>query len=430
MKDDELKLKDDINFLECPNWLVNEQDACKTYTIEKDSGKYVISTTEDIDRLPDKTDKIMLYYLMSYLMENNFKDRLVEISRYRIAKDALGSFKYDRIMLGLRRWHNISIKFHGIFYDGDGYSTRYFHVIDNVILKDNKLKIFFNIDFLEQIKDSQYFKLINFNEYKRLKKPTSARLYEILVKTFKDRGVWHISIIKLAEKLTLEKRKNIDTYYPSDVIVKLIPAINEINKQTELNIKLDYNKQTHICTFTKIKKTQSEDKPKEASLPEDTNFESLIALLPTEHRNKKTILEAVADSYKKHGFDYVIRNIRYTNRNCKGNYRAYLNKALKADWGLAIKEDEDSKQKVIKEQAQKRQQEREALKQQKELQNQVREHMETLSTEELETLRKEAIGRLDEETKKDADKIGNFEVLVRMEMEEIVGEQLKVKECW
>ena len=432
MKDDELRLKDDINFLECPNWLVNEKDACKTYTIEKDNGKYVISTTEDIDRLPDKTDKIMLYYLMSYLMENNFKDRLVEISRYRIAKDALGSFKYERIMLGLRRWHNISIKFHGIFYDGDGYSTRYFHIIDNVILKDNKLKIFFNIDFLEQIKASQYFKLINFNEYKRLKKPTSARLYEILVKTFKDRQIWHISIIKLAEKLTLEKRKNIDNYYPSDVIVKLIPAVNEINRQTELNVKLDYNKQTQICTFTKVKRTQlaePEAKPPTAGFPEDSNFKSLIVLIPKEHRDKKTILDAVASSYKKHGFDYVARNIKYTNRNCKGNYRAYLNKALKEDWGLAIHEDEEGKQKVIKEQAQKRQQEREALKQQRELQSQVREHMETLSPEELEALREEAISQLDEEIKKNGKKVGNIELLVRMEMEEIVGERLEVGEC-
>ncbi len=431
MKDDELRLKDDINFLECPNWLVNEKDAYKTYTIEKDNGKYVISTTEDIDRLPDKTDKIMLYYLMSYLMENNFKDRLVEISRYRIAKDALGSFKYERIMLGLRRWHNISIKFHGIFYDGDGYSTRYFHVIDNVILKDNKLKIFFNIDFLEQIKASQYFKLINFNEYKRLKKPTSARLYEILVKTFKDRQIWHISIIKLAEKLTLEKRKNIDTYYPSDVIVKLIPAINEINKQTELNVKLDYNKKTRICTFTKVKQArliEPEDKPT-ASLPEDDNFKSLIVLIPKEHRDKKTIQDALSKAYKKHGFDYTARNIKYTNRNCKGNYRAYLNKAIKEDWGLCIQEDEDSKQKIINDQAQKRQQEREALKQQRELQSQVREHMETLSPEELESLREEAISRLDEEAKRGAEKFGKLEFIVRVGMEEIVGERLEVGEC-
>ena len=139
---------------------------------------------------------------------------------------------------------------------------------------------------------------------------------------------------------------------------------------------------------------------------------------------------SAASSYKKYGFNYVARNIKYTNRNCKGNYRAYLNKALKEDWGLAIQEDEDSKQKVIKEQEQKRQQEREALKQQKELQSQVREHMETLSQDELEALREEAIGRLDEEAKRSAKKFGKLEFIVGIVMEEIVGERLKAGECW
>ena len=51
--------------------------------------------------------------------------------------------------------------------------------------------------------------------------------------------------------------------------------------------------------------------------------------------------------------------------------------------------------------------------------------MKTLSPEELDALREEAIGQLDEETKKNAEKLGNLEVIVKMEMEEIVGERLK-----
>ena len=258
-----------------------------------------------------------------------------------------------------------------------------------------------------------------------LKRPVSARLYEILIKTFKDRGEWQIGIIKLPEKLTLSER------YPSQILKKLNPAVNEINDNTELKINFNYNKKTHICTFTKVKQvqvTEPEDKPT-ASLPEDTNFKSLIVLIPKEHRDKKTILEAIAGLYKKHGFDYVARNIKYTNRHCKGNYRVYLNKALKEDWGLSIQEDEESKQKTIKEQEKKRQQERETLKQQKELQSQVREHMEILSPEELETLREEAISRLDEKAKKGAEKFGKLEFIVRVGMEEIVGERLKVGEC-
>ena len=280
------KLKDDINFLEYPNWLITKRNASKTYTIEKENGRYVISTTEDIDRLPDRTDKIILYYLMTLLQHNDFQNRLIEISRYKIAKEALGGFRYDRIMIALRRWHKLSIDFNGIFYDGDGYSTRCFHVIDNIILKNNRLKIYFNIDFLEQIKNSQYFKLINFDEYKLLKRPTSARLYEILIKTFKERDEWLIGIIKLGEKLTLSEK------YPSQILKKVTSAVNEINgnKEIELKVNFDYNKQTHICNFKKVKTTEgtnTQDTPQQTPDPQDDNLTALIQLLPKEHQDKK-----------------------------------------------------------------------------------------------------------------------------------------------
>ena len=68
MKNEKLSVKDDINFLEYPDWVVDERKGAKTYVIEKNNGKYngkyIISTTENIDRLPDRTDKILLYYLL------------------------------------------------------------------------------------------------------------------------------------------------------------------------------------------------------------------------------------------------------------------------------------------------------------------------------------------------------------------------------
>jgi hypothetical protein len=423
MDDKKLTIKDDINFLEYPSWVLSSKE--NYYTIEKENGRYVLSTSK---RLPERVDKIVLYYLLHIVLPT--KSNKLSTTRYNILKNTVGRISkkdYDKLIDSLKRWLAVTIEFEGVFYEGDGYTTRGFHILDGYKLnKDGKLEIQFNEQYLEQLRNTNYFKLINFEEYKKLKRPISARLYEILVKTFKDREEWQIGIVRLPEKLTLSER------YPSQILKKLKPAVNEINDNTKLNIKLDYNKKTQICTFTKIKRAHinnSEDKPEKSTLPEDTNLKSLIILLPTEHRNKKTILESVACSYKKHGFDYTARNIKYTNRNCKGNYRAYFNKALKKDWGLAIQEDEDRKQEAIKKQEQKRQREQEELKKQKELQSQVREHMETFSQYELQTLREEAIGRLDEETKRSAEKFGKLEVVVRLGMEEIIEEKLKAAQC-
>ena len=143
----------------------------------------------------------------------------------------------------------------------------------------------------------------------------------------------------------------------------------------------------------------------------------------------------ISEWYYKIKFEYTIRpneaNFLINNDSnlTLSSYRAYLNKALKEDWGLAIEEDEKRKQKIIKEQEVKNRQEQEALKQQRELHCQVKEYMKTLSPEELETLREEAIGRLDEEAKKNAEKFDKLELLVRMVMEEIIGEQLKASQC-
>ena len=107
----------------------------------------------------------------------------------------------------------------------------YFHIIDDVILdeKTKGLCIKFNQQYLAQLRESSFYTTIDFNEYKRLTRGISARLYEILIKTFYNCDTWSIGIKKLAEKLTLDKRVGAKEYYPSDVLSNLKPAIKEIN---------------------------------------------------------------------------------------------------------------------------------------------------------------------------------------------------------
>ncbi len=42
-----------------------------------------------------------------------------------------------KLSLG-ERWGAIFIKFEGVFYEGDNYTKRYLHVIDDVILNEKK----------------------------------------------------------------------------------------------------------------------------------------------------------------------------------------------------------------------------------------------------------------------------------------------------
>jgi plasmid replication initiation protein len=93
--------------------------------------------------------------------------------------------------------------------------------------------------------------------------------------------------------------------------------------------------------FIKNVMASTPDKKQENSLPElpppDDHILSflneLLPLIPEQHRAKKTILSALESFETKHGFDYVKRNILYSNANAKKSYAAFLSKALKEDWG-------------------------------------------------------------------------------------------------
>jgi hypothetical protein len=422
-------VKQDINFMEYPLWIQNNELANKAENgyIWKDIEGYIYRAGY---KPPVKTDFIFLLYLLLKSQREGWTEKIT-LTKYEMLNACNireNKWWYDRLEDSLKRWEFVRLEFNGTFYDGKSYKTLHFGVIDSwgVEEETQKLKVRLSLEWILRIKESNFFKYINFEQIKTLRSPLVIRLYEILIKSFQNRNKWEINAMKLAQKIPMNEK------YPSDVIPKIKAAINRINKHTTLKVKLTDRRPKRgkaIFVFEKLIEEEVKQLSPTAGLPEDDNFKSLIALLPTEHRDKKTILEAIASSYKKHGFDYTARNIKYTNRHSKGNYRAYLNKALKEDWGLAIKEDEENKQKIIKEEQIKNQQEQETLKQQRELHCQVKEYMKTLSPEELETLREESIGQLDEKTLKNAKKIGNFEFLVTIGMEDIVGEQLKSAQC-
>jgi hypothetical protein len=259
-------VKDDINFLEYPNWVIDRKNKANTWTTERANGKYEIISPLG---LPKHFDKIVLYYLLYKLhREKNLDAYLLTTTRYEIAKNVFpgvkdfGKNKFARIMLALKKWNALSINFDGLFYSNDERSVRYFHFVDEVVLhpKSGELTVKFNESYIKQLKETTFYKLIDFEQYKKLHKTSSARLYEILVKNFKERNEWAINLQGLAEKLTFERRENAKHYYPSDVLRYLKPAINEINKKTDLCVQFSYN-QNDVCVFKKVKK------PKESFVP-------------------------------------------------------------------------------------------------------------------------------------------------------------------
>lgn len=304
-------IKDDINFLSFPNWVIDRRGRIKIWTIEKPHGKYEIASPFG---LPQHLDKSIIYFLLYKLgQEKTLNSYTLTTTRYEIAKNVLGgtSFgknKYERIMFALKRWKALSINFNGVFYEGDGHTIRYFSVIDEVVLRkeSGELTVRFNEAYVKQLEDSKFYKLVDFEVYKKLHKSSSARLYEILIKTFKERVEWAINIQSLAESMTFEKRAGARDFFPSDVLRYLKPSVNEINKKTDLFIDFYYNKETGVCIFKKLKKpkegflaaSRAEDKPKKkASLAKQVSAcMEQFRSLPVDEQKK------ILDDIKKQPF--------------------------------------------------------------------------------------------------------------------------------
>jgi len=92
----------------------------------------------------------------------------------------------------------------------------------------------------------------------------------------------------------------------------------------------------------------------QSSLPGmDLDFlATLLSFVPTQHRTKKGVRTTIEAAEKQHGFDYVKRNILYTNANASKNYAGYLSGALAIDYGHDWEIEQQQASKVA-EQAQK-----------------------------------------------------------------------------
>lgn len=398
-------IKQDLNFMEKPLWFQDEKQAeLSTDGFSwKDSEGYLYKAGY---KPPVKTDLIFLLYILLQSQREGWAPS-IRTTRYKILSECGfddSKHWYERLEDSLRRWKMIGIEFKGTFYDGKEYAAMNFGIVDSWKLdkKTNELKIVFSPLYLEKVKESGFFKYLDFDEVKALRSPLATRLYEIVAKMFQGRSRWEIDCQKLARKIPMSEK------YPADIIPKIKAAVNRINDKTSLKLKLHIRKPDRgkaILTFEKLpgRDKGTEKPPVTAGLPESDEFRALIALLPEKKRNLKTVLEMLRKAYSKHGYHYAARNITYTNRNAREGYRAYLDKALKNDYGLADEEDrqqerlrEREQQAALQAKIDRERQEKENRLKEEELLEQSMKLFNSLPEDEQEQIRNEAINNLDE----------------------------------
>ena len=160
---------------------------------------------------------------------------------------------YDRLWESCERWKHVNAKFDGCYYDSakKQHVKMLFGIIDWAKYDEDtkELSFKFNDVFYEIMQNSKLYRLIDLNYYRMLRRPVSRRLYEILIKHLEQATVWKCGSDKLAERLVLDRS------FPSQILIKLKPAVNEINANTLLKVEMTTEKTDDgrtIFIFTRI----------------------------------------------------------------------------------------------------------------------------------------------------------------------------------
>lgn len=168
----------------------------------------------------------------------------------------------------------------------------------------------------------------------------TMRVYNLL-KQYEQIRSREIELDVLREILGI--RKDQYTLY-SNFKKDIIEAVQkELNAKADLTFEfseIKYGRRVGAIRFRILSKplagalaTNKQDKPLFLDGGIDSNMSELLLLIPEQHRNKKTIVTALVNYEKKHGIDYVKRNIMYSNAKATNSYAGFLNSALREDWG-------------------------------------------------------------------------------------------------
>ena len=181
----------------------------------------------------------------------------------------------------------------------------------------------------------------------RFKSQYTLRMY-MLLKQYIKLTERKIELDSLREMLGLRKDQHIEY---SDFKRNILNSVQkELKDKADLYFEFDEIKFSrrvvaiHFHIFSKklleatLDKKPSNTAPLILELPSplakiSSSLQQLLALMPEQHRARKTILSALEFYEKKHGFEYVKRNILYSNTKASKSYAGFLNNALKNDWG-------------------------------------------------------------------------------------------------
>lgn len=316
MEENNLLIRQNVNFLEFPIWSINKDDSRDVFDIKTKQGIFTYRANKSVG-IPDATDMNFLYYLLLLAQKNN--SNTIYTTIYEVCKNTNYTTNkriYDRVKKSLDKWSSVSILFEGNYYcpkDQKKYSSMGFHVLKFKINKDSVkkgsakiLKVEFDEDFLESSKQIGLFNLVDFKLYVALKTPLSKRIYEYLPKHLNGDSVFKISDTLLFPKLRLVRK-----VYKSDVIRQfesIQKAIDKFNSaQIDYFIVFWYDQKQgstieFICKFKNDIKRVKKKIQIQKSEKQELNINPVVQIIPQTPNFNVPKYQEIRKKLEEYGF--------------------------------------------------------------------------------------------------------------------------------
>lgn len=226
-----------INFAECPSWVFSLAD-CKKKVLEMENDlKFSVSSESDI---PNAEDVLLFYYLLSLAFDpaSGKYGYSVVAEHGSIAMHLYGpsnSHTNYKTVASLRQWSRLESEFCVIGSKTIPLTFLVFNFIDCFWFSEYEETIFveFGHKYIDLLNNSQNVSPLPFNGIKKLNSVKSKYLYRLLLELLLDKKKIRIPMD------SLQKSGIFFAETPAEILEILIPAVTEINRNTNLSVHLE-----------------------------------------------------------------------------------------------------------------------------------------------------------------------------------------------
>jgi len=163
----------------------------------------------------------------------------------------------EKLKRTLILWKNHGIYFHSSFYTGEGkVGSLYLSVIDEFRTypegRGKALEIRLNKTLIDILRNSDWYRLIETEDFKNLRKEVSKALFLYLYKRKGKGDRWEVYLPKDLKKWYVEELgANAKNLRPSVILENLRNAVEEISRETHLEVKLEETDKGNYCLKVK-----------------------------------------------------------------------------------------------------------------------------------------------------------------------------------